>query len=64
MSHGDVTLHDQSDDGDMISGMHLRERVKEAIVNGAGLEKVQEESELEMMDDDEAEEMRKFFGVF
>ena len=54
-------LSDDSDDSSIMSGRHLREIVSTAIVDS---EDNSNEMVFEMMSDVEAEEARKYFGVF
>jgi len=55
-------LSDDSDDSSIMSGRHLRDIVSSAIA--ADSEDNSNEKVFEMMNDDEAEEARKYFGVF
>lgn len=51
----------------MIDGSHLRDLIREAISNnGDSFDSSPQDdgNMIEMMDDDEAEEARKYFGVF
>lgn len=57
-------LYDQSGGafGEMMDGARLRDIAREAILNDGS--SVDDNMVMEMMDDDEAEEARKYFGVF
>lgn len=64
----DETLSEQSTVAvaNIMDGRHLRSVVKDAIVNDGGYGGLNESNNpgIELMDDDEAEEARKYFGVF
>ena len=47
----------------MMDGRHLRKVVKDTIVNGS-TPSDEDNTMIEIMGEDEAEEARKFFGVF
>lgn len=65
----EVILSEQSTDTDVAkitNGRHLHSVVKDAIANDGGYVGSNESNNpgIELMDDDEAEEARKYFGVF
>ena len=65
--NGQSTLYEQSSDADstMIAGHLLRDTIQDAILNtDNGNSNRSDTVVVDFMDDDEAEEARKYFGVF